>query len=572
MQPPWELFKVVSLVENHRQEKDRDYADLLNRMRLGEHTDNDIAKLQTRVRPENHPDVAGMDILVVAATHAVVNHHNDACLSQMASDLVQVEASHSHSIIRNFKPTIHPKKRTVGTTPYLASLPLKIESRVMLIVNLDVSDFLSNGSIGTLKGIVRDKSSGEVVVLMVKFDIPESGQKLQGNHPHLAKSFPGCTPIKKQVHKYSTKDPNSSGGVRMELATVSQFPLVPSFSSTGHKVQGQTVKAPRRVAVHLESIFEGNQAYVMFGRVENLDQLFILGSLPEEKIRCSEVCKDQLDIMKARSENQNPPMWRRRLEDSLKISYLNINSLMAKMDDVKADANLSFADIMLFGETWLDQATDATTDLQLPGYELHLNNAGRGKGLATYYKRDKSKVRRVINHEDLQMTVLTAANTTIIGLYRSRNNSSLLDILPEILPEINTSCVIVGDFNICSNSEPQNPVLQTLKAFGFQEMVREPTHFQGGYIDMLWTRVEGMRTEAELYSPYYTCKDHDSILLSLFSSAPNTESKHKQHFRNYKQLTFLLDVDGETLKSTLPAKHQKLGETSFKPHHWFMII
>ena len=102
MQPPWELFKVVSLVENHRQEKDRDYADLLNRMRLGEHTDNDIAKLQARVRPENHPDVAGMDILVVAATHAVVNHHNDACLSQMASDLVQVEASHSHSIIRNF--------------------------------------------------------------------------------------------------------------------------------------------------------------------------------------------------------------------------------------------------------------------------------------------------------------------------------------------------------------------------------------------------------------------------------------------------------------------------------------
>ena len=68
MQPPWELFKVVSLVENHRQEKDRDYADLLNRMRLGEHTDNDIAKLQARVRPENHPDVAGMDILVVAAS------------------------------------------------------------------------------------------------------------------------------------------------------------------------------------------------------------------------------------------------------------------------------------------------------------------------------------------------------------------------------------------------------------------------------------------------------------------------------------------------------------------------
>lgn len=236
MQPPWELFTVVSLVENHRQEKDRDYADLLNRMRLGEHTEDDLSKLQTRVRPENHPDVVGMDTLVVAATHEIVNHHNDRCLSQMSSELLQVEATHSHAIIRNFEPTINRKKRTVGPTPYLARLPITLESRVMLTCNLDIGDLLSNGSLGTLKGIVRDKTSGEVVVLMVLFDIPESGQKLQGGHPMLAKSFPGCTPIKKQVHKYSTKDPGHSKGARMELATVRQFPLIPSFSSTCHKV------------------------------------------------------------------------------------------------------------------------------------------------------------------------------------------------------------------------------------------------------------------------------------------------------------------------------------------------
>ena len=40
MQPPWELFTVVTLEENHRQEKDRDYADLLNRMRLGAELQN----------------------------------------------------------------------------------------------------------------------------------------------------------------------------------------------------------------------------------------------------------------------------------------------------------------------------------------------------------------------------------------------------------------------------------------------------------------------------------------------------------------------------------------------------
>ena len=223
----------MSLTENHRQEKDREYANLLNRMRLGEHTEEDLDKLQARVRPEGHPDLDGLDKLVVAATHEIVNKYNDLCLSQISSQLLHVEAMNSHSAIPNFQSK---KKRTIGKTPYLASLPLKLGMRVMLTCNLDVSDFLSNGSIGTLKGIVKDKTSGNVMVLMVEFDIPESGRKLQAAHPQLAKSFPGCTPIIKQVHKYSTRDPEKTRGASVEQATVTQFPLIPCHGCTGHKV------------------------------------------------------------------------------------------------------------------------------------------------------------------------------------------------------------------------------------------------------------------------------------------------------------------------------------------------
>ena len=499
----------------NRQEGDRDYADFLNRTRLGEHTEEDLTKLQARVRPEGHPDLK--NALVIAATHEIVNKHNDISLSQMSSTIETVEASHSHTIIPNFKPTIDPKKRTVGPTPYLQSLPLVLESRVMLTINLDVTDMLSNGSLGTLKGIVRDKSSGEVVVLMVQFDIPESGKKLQAAHPNLSRSFPGCTPIKMQVHKYSTAE--RSKGARAELATVRQFPLIPSFAGTGHKVQGQTIKAPRKVAVHLKSIFGPNQAYVMLGRVENQEQLFIIDSLPDNKIYCDQEAKDQLEVMRARSENRNPPVWQRTLDKSLKISYLNINSLWAKMNDVKADPQLRYSDIIFMGETWLQESTEAAvTDLKLPGYELHTNNAGRGKGLAVYYKKDQSILVRDINEEDLQISVLTSANTTIIGLYRSKTNTSLVDALQEILPE-NNDCVIMGDFNICSRSKPQDPVIQTLKNHGFREMVDRPTHILGGFIDMIWIRVTNRLYEAQTYSPYYTCKDHDCLLLSLYSSA-----------------------------------------------------
>ena len=123
----------------------------MNRTRLGEHTEDDLSKLQARVRPEGHPDMK--NALVVAATHEIVNKHNDLILGQMSSGstIATSEATHSHSIIANFKPTIDPKKRTVGPTPYLQSLPIVLGSRVMLTINLDVTDMLSNGSLGTLR-------------------------------------------------------------------------------------------------------------------------------------------------------------------------------------------------------------------------------------------------------------------------------------------------------------------------------------------------------------------------------------------------------------------------------------
>ena len=499
-----------------RQEGDRDYADFLNRTRLGEHTEDDLSKLQARVRPEGHPDMK--NALVVAATHEIVNKHNDLILGQMSSGstIETSEATHSHSIIANFKPTIDPKKRTVGPTPYLQSLPIVLGSRVMLTINLDVTDMLSNGSLGTLRGVLRDKSTGEPVILMVQFDMDDSGKKLQGRHPNLAKSFPGCTPILKQTHKYTTA--KHSKGARAELATVCQHPLVPSEGVTGHKIQGQTVKAPRTIAVHLNSIFGPNQAYVMLGRVENQEQLFIIDSLPDNKIYCDPAAKEQLEVMRGRSENNNPPVWQRSTAEGLRIAYLNICSLRPKMDDLKVDPILAFADIIFLGETWLEEGTNVTAgDLQLEGYNLHTINVGRGKGLAAYYKRGKATLARDIIQEDLQISVLSSANTTIIGVYRSRNNVNLPEILQEIIPK-DSDCVVMGDFNICYHSTPNDPGIQTLKTNGFQELISRPTHILGGCIDMVWTRIKNKRPVAQTYSPIYTCKDHDCLLLGLYAS------------------------------------------------------
>ena len=47
--PLWKLFDVVMLVTNHRQGEDREYAEMLNRIRVGDINEEDIRKLEDRV-------------------------------------------------------------------------------------------------------------------------------------------------------------------------------------------------------------------------------------------------------------------------------------------------------------------------------------------------------------------------------------------------------------------------------------------------------------------------------------------------------------------------------------------
>ena len=141
------------------------------------------------MRPRGHPDLKGA--LVIASTHAVVNDYNDQCLSELKSKLVVSHAVNSHPNIPNFKPIIDRKKRTVGNTPYLQTLYVKVGCKVMLTANIDVKDALCNGSLGKLMGYYT--CNGEVVVMMVKFINEDSGREMRRTHPQYTSKFPDCT-------------------------------------------------------------------------------------------------------------------------------------------------------------------------------------------------------------------------------------------------------------------------------------------------------------------------------------------------------------------------------------------
>ena len=61
----WQKFRVLNLELNHRQGKDKVYADMLNRVREAKHTKEDIDKLKEQVRPYGHIDLENVDLYIV---------------------------------------------------------------------------------------------------------------------------------------------------------------------------------------------------------------------------------------------------------------------------------------------------------------------------------------------------------------------------------------------------------------------------------------------------------------------------------------------------------------------------
>ena len=53
-------------------------------------------------------------------------------------------------------------------------------------------------------------------------------------------------------------------------------------------------------------------------------------------------------------------------------------------------------------------------------------------------------------------------------------------------------------------------------------MNTEATHFSGSHIDQVWLRDSGEKSDVQVYSPYYTSKDHDALLISLYKPSEGT--------------------------------------------------
>ena len=75
--------------------------------------------------------------------------------------------------------------------------------------------------------------------------------------------------------------------------------------------------------------------------------------------------------------------------------------------------------------------------------------------------------------------------------------------------------------NICYREHKKNENIQYLEANKFKQLGTGATHYQGGQIDHVYINDHQNKFKSidiEMYSPYYTCRDHDGLLTTVVPS------------------------------------------------------
>ena len=370
---------------------------------------------------------------------------------------------------------------------------------------------MTNGQLGELIDTVKTKN-GDVEKLIVNLKKRGSGTKNRRRFPGLAAKYPNSVIIERVSVTHSIR---KKGGKIGSTATLIQFPVKLAQAITGHKIQGQTIPKPLKVAYDLADIFDEAQGYVMLSRVQELEQIFILNKFNPDKLYPSKKALGELERMNKISINQNPAPWNKEKNKNLKIASLNCAGLKAHFQDIQTDDRLLQADILHLIESSLTK-DDMENDLKLEGFETEFITRGLGKGIATYYKPSKFIPSQTVNSENFQITKFRHEDLDIINIYRSQlgNSVQVLETVKKLLTT-GIPTLISGDFNICFIENKSNRLIEGLLSMGFEQLIHEPTHVRGRHIDHVYFRdpTYSLRMTLERYSPYYS--DHDGICITF---------------------------------------------------------
>ena len=504
----WKNCQVVVLKTNFRQGNGNPWTELLNRVRIGEATADDIKILASR-----KPSLLSQEEYDMA-THVFfknkdVYKYNNNMLRKIKSNEIEITAKYDIPKGSNFEPSVNDWG-IVGDSNFSATLKVKLGARVMMIFNVCINDLLVNGALGTIVGF-EFNAWGDVEAVVVAFDNEEAGQ-LQRKNSSAAEKYleqKGCPIFKTTIEETLPfgKKNRKKGKTHGSTYKITQFPLRLAFASTTHKVQGVTIKKGSNLVTHGDIKMPNSMYYVMLSRVSALENVYNENFLPE-RLKANE---DALEANNDLAKRDIVPSYRNMHFD---FFVLNVRSLSKHFIDLKTDMYAERSDHICIVESWIDPETHFIDDFNMPGRSFEQSSIGRGKGCGVYSKNSKNVdcVARIAK-ESYQMISIVDGNIQLVLLYcSSRCNfpEAVLD-LHQILSKEKTN-LITGDFNFETNEK--NPITKYLQDNQFVQLVKNCTSDKGRTIDLCYVPAEVKdKVEIKQYSPFYT--DHDALCISL---------------------------------------------------------
>ena len=513
-------FKMIELVEIMRQKDDQPFIELLNRFRVAQHTEADIRTIQSREVSVNDKNDYPLNELHVWAENKPVMDYNNQRLQEILMPLRVLKAIDQYP--KNV--SIHEIERVLSKgRSYTGGLDLEVNikegARVMLTNNVDISDRLINGQLGTVVRIFVNEVTEKPTIVYIKFDDEDAGNLVIDKSADIFAIENKVVPIKPILAKIKL-NPGKRSSPEIERL---QFPLALAWACTVHKVQGLTLN---KIVISFDLLkqrsFNYGQIYVALSRATSLQGLYVLGKLEHKHIKADPRVIEEYERMRNTSLLEENPNFQVQEDDPvIPIVLLNIRSLRKHSIDIKFDTKIFSCDMLLLTETQL-MPSDSDTDIKDHLYPFILNrqdNDDRYSSLAFCSKttvRIKEKQYFPVINGLMFTTVFTRRKNCemrFLFLYR-KQTSNVHDFLNNLNHIITwyTIDVILGDFNINYFNEKESYNLKNIleSTLGYQQIVSKPTFLSGSLLDHVYIRSHKFKSVVNsVIGVYYS--DHDAV-------------------------------------------------------------
>ena len=272
-----------------------------------------------------------------------------------------------------------------------------------------------NGMLGTIVNFHPPPTDTDFtpVFVFVQLDHPEAGQAARRKYHSVLIDNPTATPIAREEVKFKT------GTYKVAELSRRQFPLRLAWACSIHRVQGLTLP---KIVVSCKGPFTPGQFYVAVSRVRSLKCLYFT-RLDFNKIQHYAAATKAFDSMIAARPLSPLPLWAPN-NQSLVITYLNINSLVSRKADLRYRHLLSSCDIITVSETWLHPSHQ--NNIQLERFILR-----RADRVSCYKDTDFSKhTASFQQHGDVGTDIRQDCN--ILDLAHPTKNIEYLKILLQL--------------------------------------------------------------------------------------------------------------------------------------------